>query len=309
MPMSHPTRDSETQTAELDSQPSIGLGSNDLTDPPESQWVRSQLPLLYKILDRLDGEELTPRQHIRALRNLKRPLLEMVKALSRLDALESDPKVSPLSPSPTSAQRLLERMCRNLEHLLLTLDRHRFQSGASDDVDRRWTIRQLFAYLGHQIEYGILGARPWPPRTWQRLHDLFEYLVERRGLELGTGSSDLGQGLDPETAYKRLLLLGLCPRLKGVRRLNGDVVNQLTQWAIESRLGQPAAHLGEYGLIVVETSQDGPARYRKQPADDPWRGWVLEPPGEFLAFAGIQRPSLSLAERGDDTRALFGGRR
>ncbi len=181
--MSRPSRDSETHSSELDSQPSIGLGSTNLLDPPESQWVRSQLPLLYKILDQLDREELAPRQRIRALKNLKRPLLEMVKALSRLDDLESNTKVFPLAPSPTSAQRLLERMCRNLDHLLLTLDRPRLESGPRDDADRRWIIRQLFAYLGHQIEYGILAARPWPPRTWQRLHDLFEYLVERRGLE------------------------------------------------------------------------------------------------------------------------------
>jgi hypothetical protein len=229
----------------------------------------------------------------------------MVQALSRLDDLASDPKVSALSPSPTPAQRLLERMCRNLDHLLLTLDRRRFRGGPTDDADRRWTIRQLFVFLGHQIEYGILGGLPWPPRTWQRLHDLFEYLIERKDLELGTANWDTDSGFDPETAYKRLLLIGLCSPPAAARRLEGENADDLTCWAGKTRLVEPAGRLGEYGLLVVETSQDGPARFREQPADDPWRGWVLEPPAEFLAFAGIERSSLSLVDPDDDTRALF----
>lgn len=275
------------------------------TEVPESQWIRSQLPLLYKILDQLDGAELPPHQRVRALRNIRRPLLGMVQALSRLEDLASDPKVSALSPSPTPAQRLLERMCRNLDHLLLTLDRRRFRGGPTDDADRRWTIRQLFVFLGHQIEYGILGGLPWPPRTWQRLHDLFEYLIERRDLELGTANWDTDSGFDPETAYKRLLLIGLCSPPTAARRLEGENADDLTRWAGKTRLVEPAGRLGEYGLLVVETSQDGPPRFREQPADDPWRGWVLEPPAEFLAFAGIERSSLSLVDPDDDTRALF----
>ncbi|MGE5152491.1 MAG: hypothetical protein ACM3ST_00610 [Bdellovibrio bacteriovorus] len=299
-------RDSETQTAEADRHPSVDLGCTDLQDPSEGRWVRSQLPLLYKILDQLDRDNLTPRQRIRALQNLKRPVLEMVGALSRTEATESDPKVSPLSPSPTPAQRLIERMCRNLDHLLLTLDRRRFHGGRTDDEARRWTIRHLFAYLGHQIEYGLLRSHPWPDRTWQRLHDLFEYLIERRDLGLDAGS--WGNRFDPETAYKRLLLLSLCLRLAGARRLDRDTIQSLTRWASQTRLVEPAGRLGEYGLLIVETSLDRPPRYRAQPADDPWRGWVLEPPPEFLAFAGIRRSSLRLADPGDEERSRLGSR-
>jgi hypothetical protein len=197
-------------------------------------------------------------------------------------------------------------MCRNLDHLLLTLDRRRYQASPADQVDRRWTVRQLFIFLGHQIELGVLRARPWPARTWQRLHDLFEYLIERQGLQVGRGGSMLGRHFDPEIAYKRLLLLGLCSRLRGTQRLDEDTRNQLTRWAIESTLVAPEGHLGEYGLIVVETSRDGPPRYRERPVNDPWRGWVLEPPGELLEFAGIQRPALTLAAPRDDTCILFG---
>lgn len=306
--MSRPIRDSETQTAELDSEPSISPGSIDLPEPPESQWIRSQLPLLYKVLDQLDGMELPPHQRVRALRNIRRPLLGMVRALSYLDDLESDPKVSALSPSPTPAQRLLERMCRNLDHLLLSLDRRRFRDGPADEADRHWTIRQLFRFLGHQVEYGIVGGLPWPPGTWQRLHDLFEYLIERGDLELGTDIWRRGGGFDPETAYKRLLLIGLCPQLGGARRLERQNAGDLMRWAGQTRLVEPAGRLGEYGLLVVETSQDAPPRFREQPANDPWRGWVLEPPAEFLAVAGIRRSSLSLVDPYDDTRALLGRR-
>jgi hypothetical protein len=260
-------------------------------------------------LDHLDEEDLTPRQRIRTLSRLKRPLLEMVEALSRLGPKGSDPKVSALEPSPSSGRHLIERVCRNLDHLLQDLDRGRFRAKPKDDEDWRWTIRQLFAFLGRQIEQGILEARPWPPRTWLRLHDLFEYLIERGGLELGTGSSNLGRGFDPETVYKRLLLLGLCPQLVGARKLDEDVANQLMRWAIESRLVEPSGRLGEYGLILVETSQDAPARFRAQPQDAPWRGWVLEPPADFLAFAGLRRPSLSLADPNGDPRALRYGSR
>jgi hypothetical protein len=309
MPMPRPSRDSETRTAEPDRQPSLDLDCTDLRDPSEGRWVRSQLPLLYKILDQLDREDLTPQQRIRALQNLRRPLLEMVGVLSRAEATESNPKVSPLSPSPTPAQRLIERMCRNLDHLLLTLDRRRFQGGPADDEGRRWTIRQLFVYLGHQIEYGILWSHPWPQRTWQHLHDLFEYLMERRDLQLDTSGWNIGRGFDPETAYKRLLLLSLCPRFAGTRRLDRDTAESLTRWASQTRLVEPAGRLGEYGLLVVETSRDCPPRFRAQPADDPWRGWALEPPPEFLAFAGIQRSSLRLADPGDEGRSWFEGRR
>lgn len=311
MPMLRPIRDSETQTAQPDCQPTIDQTSSDLQDPPESQRVRSQLQLLYKILDHLVDEDLTPRQHIRALQNLKRPLLEMVATLSRLDGPESDPKVSTLWPSPIPAQRLLERICRNLDQLLRSLDRRRHHAGPTDDADRRWTIRQLIRLLGQQIEYGILWARSWPPGTWAHLHDLFAYLVERRGLALGTGSSDLGRGFDPETAYTRLLLLSLCPQLVGTRQLPGDLANQLTRWAIESRLTRLAGRSGESGLIIVETAEDGPPRFAEQPTSRAWRGWVLEPPLEFLAFAGIRRTTLSLEEPGADARGLIGrkGRR
>lgn len=307
--MSRPVLDSETQTAEPYSQPWTGPVSEDLGDPQTGQWARSQLPLLYRLLDQLDEEDLGPQQRIRALKILQGTLLETVQSLSRLDGLEADLKVSALTPSPTPAQCLLERMCRNLDHLLLALDRRSFGAGPMDNVDRRWTIRQLIRFLGQQIEHGVLYARPLPPRTWLRLHDLFAYLIARGGLMPGSGGSVLGAGFDPETFYKRLLLLGLCPRLLGARALEEDVSNQLMRWAIESRLEEPAGRLGEYGLIVVETSRDAPARFRAQPQNDPWRGWVLEPPAEFLAFAGIRRPALSLVDLDDDTRALGGGNR
>jgi len=43
----------------------------------------------------------------------------------------------------------------------------------------------------------------------------------------------------------------------------------LMRWAIESRLEEPAGRLGKYGLIVVETSQNTPARFSAQPQNDP----------------------------------------
>lgn len=298
-------RDSETQTAEPQDPFSSALTSADLMTPAETLWIRSQLPLLHKILDQLDAGDLTPQQQVGALRNLRRPLLEMVKVLSHPDTWESDPKVLSLTPSPTSAQRLLERMCRNLDHLLLALDQRRYRASLTDQADRHWTIQQLFVFLGNQIELSVLGTQPCPPRTWQRLHDLFAYLIEREGLRPETGSADLGWSFDPETAYKRALLLGLLPGRRAVQRPYKKLKNQVTRWAIETRLAAPEGHLGEYGLIVVETSRDGPPRLRTQPVNDPWRGWVLEPPREFLDFLGIHRPALALT----DPWVLSGARR
>jgi hypothetical protein len=307
--MSHSTENPDTRTVERDNPWSIGMSSQDRPHQADSQWIRIQLSHLNEMLDRLDVGDQGPRQRVRALATLKRPVLGMVKILSRLDAKKPDSKVSTLAPSPTPGQRLIERMCRNLEHLLVDFDRRRFLAEPGEGEDRRWTIRQLFAFLGLQIERAVLSAQPCPRHTWQRLHDLFGYLIERGGLELGTGSSDIGKGFDPETAYKRLLLVGLCPSLRGARRLDGPVANQIMRWAIESHLAEPVGRLGEYGLIAVETSQDGPPRFREQPADDPWRGWVLEPPAELLDFAGFRRPSLSLTDPRDDGRALLGGSR
>lgn len=306
--MSRPTRDSETQTAIPDGPLSIDLDSSDGLDPSQNQWVKGQLPLFLKILDQLDREEVPPRHRIQAIRSLRRPLLGMVRALYRQEVREPDPKVASLSPSPTPAQRLLERMCRNLDHLLLALDRRRFRGDDSDAADRRWTIHQLFRFLGYQVEYGILGDRPWPARTWQRLHDLFEYLIERGDLEPGNPCSESRKGFDPETAYKRLLLLSLAPRLRGTGRLDPATSEDLAAWGERTRLVEPAGRLGDYGLLVVESSRDAPARFRPQPADDPWRGWVLEPPTEFLAFAGIERPSLSLQDLNEAAPFLRRGR-
>lgn len=305
--MSRPTRDSETQTPTPDGP--IELNSSDGLDQSESQSATGQLPLFLKILDQLDRKEVPPYQRIQAIRSLRRPLLQMVRALSRQDAQPPDPKVAKLSPSPTPAQRLLERMCRNLDHLLLALDRRRFRVRDWEAADRRWTIHQLLRFLGYQVEYGILADRPWPARTWQRLHDLFEYLIERGDLELGHPSSKPGKGFDPETAYKRLLLLSLVPRLRGARRLDPATSKDLAAWARQTRLADPAGRLGDYGLLVVESSRDAPSRFRVQPVSDPWRGWALEPPAEFLTFAGIERPSLSLQGLNEESLLLRGRRR
>ena len=102
------TRDSQPQTAgPVEPFQAEGSAFSELTHAPESQWMRSQLPLLNKILDQLDREDLMPRQRVRALRILNRPLLEMVKALSSAETWDSDPKFSTLHPSPNSAHRLI----------------------------------------------------------------------------------------------------------------------------------------------------------------------------------------------------------
>jgi len=305
--MPHPTQKTNTRKVESDNRWSFGTRPQAPPHQGDSRWVRVRLSQLNEILDRLDGEDREPRQRIRALATLTRPVLAMVKVLSRLEAMEPEPNVSGLTPFPNSAQRLIERMCRNLEHLLVDLDRRRFLTEPGRDADRHWTIRQLFAFLGLQIERAVLSAQPCPPRTWQCLHDLFEYLMERGGLVLGTGRADIGTGFDPETAYKRLLIVGLCPSLQGMRRLDGPIANQIMRWAIESHLAEPVGRLGEYGLIAVEVSRDEPPRFREQPANDPWRGWVLDPPADLLAFAGFRRPFLSIADPRNDGRVLLGG--
>lgn len=268
----------------------------------ESEQSRTQLPLLFKLLSQLDSEDLTPEQRLAAIRHLKRPLMLLAGTMARPRGVTSELR-DETAPRLDLAQRLFQRICRNLDHVLIALDRRRFAAGTRDLDNRQWTIRQLLKFLGYQIEYGVLGVRPLPPLTWQRLHDLFSYLTERGDVRVGEAPAP-GSRFDPERAYKRLLLLSLIPELSRGRVLTTALFGQLPTWAQESRLLAPAAYLGRSGLLVVETSKDAPPRWRQQPVADTWRGWVLETAPAFLDAVGFQRPVLSL----DDGAGLIGDR-
>ncbi len=269
----------------------------------ESEQIRTQLPLLFKLLSQLDSEDLTPEQRLAAIRHLKRPLMLLAGTMARPRGVTPELRDGEIAPRLDLAQRLFQRMCRNLDHVLIALDRRRFAAGARDLNNRQWTIRQLLKFLGYQIEYGVLGERPLPPLTWQRLHDLFSYLTERGDVRVGEAPAT-GSHFDPEQDYKRLLLLSLIPELSRGRVLPIGLFGQLPTWAQASRLLAPEAYLGRSGLLVVETSKDAPPRWRQQPVSDTWRGWVLETAPAFLDAVGFQRPVLSL----DDGAGLIGDR-
>jgi hypothetical protein len=259
---------------------------------PEHRRARNQVPLIFKLLDQLDSEDLSPEQRIRALRHLERPLLQLASGLPRPMRAAGD-GVAELALAPTVAQRLFGRVCRNLDNILLALDKRRFQPGCEHDDQRCWTIRRLFKFLGYQVDYAVIWGQPVPEGTWQRLHDLFGYLLHRGDVRPGEAPGQPAAGFDPELLYKRLLLLGLIPGLAG--RVNADHLAELPAWAGRTRLCDPAGHLGEYGLIAVETSRDAPAAYRSAPPEDPWRGWVLKVPADFRAAMGLTSPVLTLS--------------
>lgn len=259
---------------------------------PEHRQARNQVPLIFKLLDQLDSEALSPEQRIRALRHLKRPLLKLASGLPR-PTRPASASVADLPADPTISQRLFSRVCRNLDHILLALDKRRFDPGCRHNDLRCWTIRQLFKFLGYQVDYAVIWGQPLPEGTWQRLHDLFAYLLHRGDIRLGEAPSHRATSFDPELSYKRLLLLGLIPRLAG--RVNADHLADLPTWAALTALSDPAGHLGEYGLITVETSKDAPPAHREAPPEDLWRGWVLRAPAAFRTAMGLDAPALSLS--------------
>lgn len=246
--------------------------------------LRELVPALLIELDRLAALDLAPDHRLE--------LLVRLKTLTR-GVIAQLPKTSPAQPGAsigapilTLEQRLLAMMVANLHRLLRDLDRPRYLHVAAWQGGRHWARANLMAFLGRQIQYAVSARRRPPDGVWQDLHDLFVYLMERGDLRIarpGPRGKALGES-QFETAYKRLLLLGLVARLLPAPRLGRSLQGQLARWALDSWLIDPEKLIGRDGLILVEVARDAPPRLEPGTLDDPFRGWVLSPPRAFLDY-------------------------
>jgi len=252
--------------------------------------ISKALPQLIMRLEHLSRQDLDLKVRLDLMRVYKRPVLKAAAAL---------PNPNPRLPfggfrsdqGLTAEQRLDILMRDNLKHLFQDLDRKRYMASAATEENRHWVLLNRFKFLRRQVRYALLARRDCPTHTWQDAHDLFVYLVIRGNVQLNetmhVGVFD--DDFDPETEYKRLLLMGHAHACG----LPGDallaLLPRLPVWARRSRLTDPGGHLGKFNLMQVEVSKDRPLRVNPSSLDEGFRGWVLLPDDGYLDFVEQQR--------------------
>lgn len=271
-----PDSDSTIQLSSEFDEPSVEVWISQI----RTQQLKNALPSLLVKLDTLSKADVPPSRRITLLQMVKDPV---VKALSHI-------------PSPvherggniglTIEQRLLLMMINNMWRALQEVDRSRTAFSYSEDEDRDWVLRNLFRFIGRQVLYGIKWGRPWPKMTWQQLHDVFVYLVVRGAVHLNVGVQVVedASGFDPETEYKRLLLIGIAYRLGDRHRLNREFLDNTRTWAALSELQDVQRMSGDETWFEVEVTSDEPPRLRRHGSKHQFRGWALQPPTAFFDF-------------------------
>jgi hypothetical protein len=255
--------------------------------------ISKALPRLIMRLEYLSRQDIEPKVRLDLMRIYKRPVLKAAASL---------PNPNPRLPfggfrsdqGLTAEQRLDQVMGANLKRLFQDLDRKRYTASAATEDNRHWVLSNRFKFLRRQVRYALMARRDCPAHTWQDAHDLFVYLVIRGNVRLNeTMEVDVfDDDFDPETEYKRLLLIGhahLCD-LPGDALLT--MLPHLPGWAQRSRLTDPGGHLGEFNLLQVEVSKDRPLRVNTSTLDEGFRGWVLLPDKGYLAFVERQRRAV-----------------
>lgn len=189
------------------------------------------------------------------------------------------------------AQRLGAATYENLKLTLEALDHGGGAVVGERDRGRLWVVGEMYAWLGHQIEIGADRGLAWPQHTWQELHDLFSYSTNRLG-RAGPDSAALwgavqpgtaaGAG-DPETVYKRLLMIGLCAEQEAGALLAPSAAEPFSAWVRAAQLDDPAAYFGVLGTYLVEASSDTPPRLVPGALGPVSRARVLRLPPAFLA--------------------------
>jgi hypothetical protein len=264
-------------------------------------WLRAMsagglgvaLPGFIVRLDRMSRLALSAEQRLGILRELKRPILTLVAGL---------PKPLPGADRPTRRggisleQRLYCLMIKNLKQALLDLDYSGQPLSAEVERRRRWTVRNLYRFMARQIETGIsrqLAALP--EGTWHELHDLNAYVTARAFARPRLGARRRGEAFDPESEYRRLLLLGLIGRAAAGSGIPPSILAALPHWAAETRLADPSPYVGELKQFVVDLTQDiAPCRI-EGPITDVFHGFVLLPPVDC-------RASLTALQQGGSLR-------
>lgn len=166
----------------------------------------------------------------------------------------------------TLVQRLTRLAFRNLKHTLESLD-HAGAGLVGDHADGRiWLVARMFRSLGRQIELGAQRGVSWPPNTWQELHDLSAYsnnrLYANRAAPEAPVRADgaVEQPFDPQTAYKRLLLIGLCTVEDAGPLWLSIGADRFEAWVRASELRDATAFTGVIGACLVDQSGDQPPR-------------------------------------------------
>jgi hypothetical protein len=248
-------------------------------------------------LDIVSRVAMPAAERLDTLRQIRNPLLRAVAVM---------PKPGGAEPSRNRdgadglllEQRLYCLMIKNLKQVLRDLDESDRQLGAETVRRRRSAVRDLFRFLGTQIELNLYWGQPLPPHTWRELHDLYAYCVERGFAVTDSKIRRIHSGgRDPEWEYKRLLLLGLAGRLVRHRTWNDFVRNKIASWVADTKLERADAFIGETGLYVVDTTKDLPPRQLEQELRESFRGWVLVRPSGFLKDFCVARVSVEAASR------------
>jgi hypothetical protein len=231
--------------------------------------LREALPELLARLERLRRTEPDPELHVGLLSVYRKPVLQALKRLQKPGGSRAEVPVSPAGPRGVSSeQRLIFSMTANLQL-------PRFE---------RWAVSNLFGFMERQVRFGVCLRRPLPGNSWLQIHDTFDYLLGRgkASLDPRAGLSQPDPRRDPTVLYLRLLLLGVLGTLTEGPRPIDSWAETLWPMALDSRLREPEAHLGEFGLFLVETSLDRPPRLLPGALDDAFRGWLLFPGDGFL---------------------------
>jgi hypothetical protein len=239
-------------------------------------------------LERLFKTEMPVERRIDVLRRLDFRAIGIVSQLAKSVAKSQH---SPSSKGLTVEQRIHCLMAKNLKRALSDSDRSLAAYSGSAGEDRWWLVQHLFLFLGRSIEQSLLEDRPWAPGVWSELHDLFFYLVSRRDVSLGGHRRERDRAFDPETEYKRLLLLGLVPRpVASMERLH-ELLRLMPAWAQQTALSEPAPYDGKFDLCVVEIAKDTPPSETADAVQAGANIWVLEPAAGFLeAIAALPGP-------------------
>ena len=246
------------------------------------------VPQVFVKLDRMSRVSMSASRRLGILHELKRPLLKLAFGLPK-------PVVSATVRSAGSEEMMLEQrlyclVIKNLRQALRDLDFSEGSFSAEMDKRRRWVLRNLFRFFGRQVAFGLLWRYRVPEHTWSVLHDLYSYMTVRGIARPGVIARRQGRGddFDPQQEYLRILLMGLAGCMLPMSQITPGLLERLDAWAVESRLGDPHAYIGDHDLFIVELSKDLPPRQVVGVLTESFRGWVLIPSPGFIQFAGTR---------------------
>ncbi len=246
------------------------------------------MSLLLK-LERLQGAPLGVRRRLSVTRRLMAGIRDLRDFLPRTRGPGCEQ-----SGALGLEQRLWCLGFRNLKQTLDALDGAQGVEVADRDHYRLRLVRDLLACLARQIKLWALWGWPLPPGTWQQAHDLHAYYTGRLQ---GADAADPGRhpGREPaiETAYKRLLLIGIMagPQARSLlaRACAEGPGGRLDGWARGCMLQDPKSHVGVIGCYLVEASRDEAPRWIAGALEAVERSWVLRPPADLLAVLEADR--------------------